>query len=246
MEKEAFLSTRSPFCTLNYTSFPLIGPNSKKTAQIHIICSKPRNLAISGFRGPCPTCICIHKKKRCCGNTTRMFFIQPSVRWICIFICPREERIYPMQIKHLMSFLSSSWMGPRGTETNGSECALSLFLLSTIFSCILYQRSMSGYIDNELSPREFHLLPAHNSSLRIISWRKAIFLVGRRPSEQHCHGNSSSALGTTPKNSSQELDMQDSGSCTHYCLQSRQRFYKELVFSYLFAVGKHSDLDCRN
>lgn len=37
--------------------------------------------------------------------------------------------------------------------------------------------------------------------------------------------------------------MQGSGSCTHHGLQSREHFHKELVFSHLFTVGKHSNLD---
>ena len=70
-----------------------------KTAEIHIICSKPRNIAISRLHGLCPFCICIHMKKHCYANTIWMFFIKPpvfvdgvvvqSLRCVQLFVTPR-------------------------------------------------------------------------------------------------------------------------------------------------------------
>ena len=70
-----------------------------KTAEIHIICSKPRNIAISRLHGLCPFCICTHMKKHCYANTIWMFFIQPpafvdgvvvqSLHCVQLFVTPR-------------------------------------------------------------------------------------------------------------------------------------------------------------
>ena len=61
-----------------------------------------------------------------------------------------------------------------------------------------------------------------------------------------CHGNCSSGLRVTPRNSCRGVGVQGSGSCAHHSLHSKEHFHKELGFSHLFPVGKHSNLDCRD
>lgn len=123
----------------------------------------------------------------------------------------------------------------------------SSLLFSTISSwAYLHQRGMSVSTSNQLSPGEptwFHRGPI--SCLRIASWRKAIFLVGWRSSKQHCHGNSSSGLGITTRNSCQGAGRAGFWGVPITASTQGTLSQRASIFSFI-PSREHRHLDCRN